>query len=103
MKKLANASATIPTVRGPAAISWSRKDSALVLDVNVPVNSRARIFVPVLGDAANVTISEGGSELWQNKTFKSSIAGISSAIADTGYIVVAAGSGSYHFNTQCSP
>jgi alpha-L-rhamnosidase len=100
VKNLATVRATIPTVRGEAAISWSRKDSAIALDVTVPANSRARIFVPVSGDAANATIREGDAVLCKNKAFKNGIAGITSATADTGYVVVEAGSGTYHFTAQ---
>jgi len=97
VKNLTSVSATIPTVRGDAAISWSRKDSAIVLDVTVPANSRARIYVPVLGNAAAVTIREGDSVLWQNNAFKNGVVGISAATANNGYVFVEAGSGRYHF------
>ena len=100
VKNLSNASAFIPTVRGEAVVSWSRKDSAIVLDVTVPANSHARIFVPVLGDAAKATIREGDAVLWKNKAFVQGIPGITSATADTGYVVVDAGSGTYHFTAQ---
>ena len=100
VKNLTNASGTIPTVRGPVAISWSRKDAGIVLDVTVPANSRARIFVPVLGDPANAIIREGDHLLWQNKAFCKGIGGIASAAAAIGYIVVEAGSGNYHFTAN---
>ena len=100
VKNLTTASATIPTVRGTAAILWQRNGSMITLDVTVPANSRARIFVPVLCDAANAIVREADSVLWQSKTFKSGITGIASATADTGYVVVEAGSGSYHFKAQ---
>ena len=101
VKNLTNASATIPTVRGMAAIRWNRKDSAIVLDVTVPANSHARIFIPVPdGNAATATIREGDSLLWQNKTFRNGIAGIALAAAATGYVVVEAGSGNYHFTAN---
>ena len=100
VKNLTNASATIPTVRGDAAISWTRKDAVVTLDVTVPPNSRARIFVPVLGNAATATIREGSGVLWKNKAFVQGIPGITSATADTGYVVVDAGSGTYHLTAQ---
>ena len=100
VKKLTNASANLPTVRGTAAISWTRKDAVVTLDVTVPPNSRARIFVPVLGNAATATIREGSGVLWKNKAFVQGIPGITSATADTGYVVVDAGSGTYHFTAQ---
>ncbi|TSA37442.1 MAG: hypothetical protein D4R65_00790 [Verrucomicrobiaceae bacterium] len=100
VKNLTNASATIPTVRGTAAISWSRKDAGITLDVTVPANGRARIFVPVLGDAANATIREGDAVLWKNKAYVPGTSGITSATAVPGYIVVDAGSGTYHFSAQ---
>ena len=103
VKKLTNASASIPTVRGTAAISWTRKDTGITLDVTVPANSRARIYIPVLGNAANATIREGDGMFWQNKTFKSGVAGITSAAADTGCVVVETGSGHYQFIAKYKP
>jgi len=101
VKNLTNASATIPTVRGTAAINWCRKDAGIVLDVTVPANSRARIFIPVPGgNAAAITVREGDSVLWKNKTFVQGIPSITSATADTGYVVVETGSGTYHFTAQ---
>ena len=52
---------------------------------------------------ARLTIREGNSLLWQKNALRKGIPGITSATADTGYIIVEAGSGVYHFNVRCSP
>ena len=53
---LTSASASIPTVRGEAGVKWNRTGSALTLDVTVPANSRAKIFIPADSTA---TLREG--------------------------------------------
>jgi len=94
VKNLTTARANLPTVRGTAAISWTRKDADISLDVTVPANSHARIYIPV---PATATIREGASVLWQNNAFKNGVVGISAATANNGYVFVEAGSGRYHF------
>jgi alpha-L-rhamnosidase len=94
VKNLTTARANLPTVRGTAAISWTRKDADISLDVTVPANSHARIYIPV---PATATIREDASVLWQNNAFKNGVVGISAATANNGYVFVEAGSGRYHF------
>ena len=43
------AAARIMTVKGFVASSWRRAESALTLEVEVPVNTRARVVIPKLG------------------------------------------------------
>jgi alpha-L-rhamnosidase len=98
VKNLTTASGSMPTARGEAAIRWSRKDSSITLDVTVPANSRARIFVAVPGsDAVKSAIREGDSVVWQGNAFKKGVAGIISAAAGNGYVIMETGSGHYHF------
>ena len=94
---LTSASASIPTVRGEAAVKWNRTGSALTLDVTVPANSRAQIFIPADSTA---TLREGEAVCWQKQTFQPGVAGIASATATNGYVIVKTGSGRYHFRTE---
>jgi alpha-L-rhamnosidase len=95
MKKLTRASASITTVRGDAAIQWHRRDTVLTLEVTVPANSRARIYIPA--DRRTATVREGDSVIWSNQAFQSGVTGIESATATNGYVLVEAGSGQYRF------
>lgn len=98
VKNLTSASASIPTVRGNAAIKWSRNAATIVFDVTVPANSRARIHIPMPNDGA--TIREGDAVLWQDRAFSKGIAGIASATAGAGHVIVEAGSGIYRFTAK---
>ncbi|GAB2803170.1 glycoside hydrolase family 78 protein [Streptomyces chlorus] len=53
---------TMRTVRGPAAVSWSRIDSRLRLAVRVPVGSAAEVHVPADG-RSQVTVPTGARYL----------------------------------------
>jgi len=99
--QLTAASATLPTVRGPAAIRWSRQAGVIDLAVTVPANSRARIYVSVPGgNAATATVREGGRVLWQNGTYVPGVAGVATATAGIGAVIVNTGSGQYQFSAQ---
>jgi alpha-L-rhamnosidase len=98
VKSLDHARASVPTVRGEAAINWRRDVSRLAMDVTVPANATARIVIPAA--AASATISEGGTPLWKGGAYRAGVAGITSARAADGGVVVEAGSGRYRFAAE---
>ena len=94
---LEHAAATIRTVRGDISSRWRRTDQSITLEVTIPVNSTARVSVPILG-LSNVSVSEGGKAIWQDNAYLAGRDGITSASARAGYIDVDVGSGTYHFD-----
>jgi alpha-L-rhamnosidase len=91
--------ASILTVRGVVSSEWNRNGNSLTLKVILPVNSKGTVSVPKLG-LTNVSITEGGKQLWQNGAFIGNIGGITSG-TDTGdYITFTVGSGSYEFQVN---
>ena len=81
------ASARLKTYYGVAAASWKLDKNTLMLDVEVPANTHATIFIPA-DDASS--ISENNVSLAISKDLK--IAG-----KEGEYFKVEVGSGSYHF------
>jgi alpha-L-rhamnosidase len=82
-----NASATLKTYYGNTAAGWKIENNKLLLDVEVPANTQATIYIPA--EDVN-TITEGNTALSMIKDIK--VIG-----KDEGYIKVETGSGSYHF------
>jgi alpha-L-rhamnosidase len=84
---LTQVNAEYETYYGKIRSAWKIEDSRLVLDVEIPANTSAVIYVPALSAEA---VSEGGSSLAASKDIQTG--GI-----EKGYLVLQAGSGKYHF------
>ena len=93
---LKHAEASIKTVRGVISSSWRRTSHSFVLAVEVPVNSTARVSIPVLG-LKDIAIAEGGKDVWKNDLYIDGVAGIVDARRDADWVTFDVGSGSYHF------
>ena len=84
------ASATLQTYYGKLSSSWKLENDKLLMDVEIPANTTATVFVPA-SDLNNVT--ESGKILSQAN-------GIQMKNAEDGYLVLNLGSGIYHFAVQ---
>jgi alpha-L-rhamnosidase len=82
-----NAAASLKTYYGNTAAGWKIEKDKLLLDVEVPANTYATIFIPA--DDVN-SITESNLALAASKEIK--VIG-----KEDGYIKVETGSGSYHF------
>ena len=49
-KKLQEVHASLETMRGLIRVDWKQEENCLTLEVTVPYNTRARIYVPVWGE-----------------------------------------------------
>jgi alpha-L-rhamnosidase len=84
---LTQVNAEYETYYGKIRSAWKIEDSRLVLDVEIPANTSAVIYVPAPTAEA---VSEGGNSLAASKDIQT--VGI-----EKGYLVLQAGSGKYHF------
>jgi alpha-L-rhamnosidase len=84
---LTNATATLQTYYGTASSGWSVNGNDLTLDVEIPANTTADIYLPATEQG---TITESGVALSAQKDVKV-------ANSDDQYVVVKTGSGKYHF------
>jgi alpha-L-rhamnosidase len=93
---LSRASGTVPTVRGPITVSWSRPTTAgggFDLDVSLPANSSAVVAVPATSAGA---VSEGGRPL-------AAVPGVRSFRQQGQVVLVDVGAGSYRFGSRSVP
>ena len=99
---LTHAGASIKTVRGVVSSHWKKQGKSLVLNVALPVNSQAKVSVPKSG-LGNVTITEGGKNVWTGDTYVEGVAGITGGRQDAEYVTFDVGSGNYSFTLTGTP
>ncbi|MBS1576825.1 MAG: alpha-L-rhamnosidase, partial [Bacteroidetes bacterium] len=87
---LTQAHADLKTYYGNASSHWKIENGKLQMDVEIPVNTKATVYIP----AKSVDdILEGGKAI-------STSADIKVSGNENGYIVVVVGSGLYHFSEK---
>ena len=95
---LASVSATVKTYKGPVTSSWSTSEKAITMNVAIPVNSQAEVYVPSKGyGTSRIFITEGGIRIWSSGAYTGGIAGISFNRTEGDYVIFNVGSGSYSF------
>jgi alpha-L-rhamnosidase len=93
---LSHVSASLQTIRGLVSSSWRKEKDSLTMDVVIPVNSWAKVSVPVLG-WKNPVIHEADEVIYEDGSFSHGVTGIVSGIREGNYITFEAGSGTYSF------
>ena len=92
------AEANTMTVHGNLASSWKRTASSYELDVTIPVNASAEIYVPLNG-MKNVEITESGATVYADGAGRDTT-DVRFLREEDGYYVFAVGSGDYSFKLQ---
>jgi len=96
---------SLETVRGNVISNWTKSSTKYSLIVTIPVNSTARVFIPTFG-SSGVSISEGGTALWNNGSVVGNVKGVSYYgldgvyPSDNNYVVLDVGSGTYSFTSS---
>ena len=85
--KFTNVTASVITYYGKVSSAWKVEDNTLEMDVDIPVNTTATIYVPA--NSADL-VSENASPVNSVKEIK--VMG-----TEDGYVVLQIGSGHYHF------
>jgi len=96
---LTGAEASIKTVRGVISSSWKRTKDSFVLEIEIPVNSTAKVSVPALG-LKEFAIIEGVTTVWKGGAYVAGADGITSAGRDGDWVTFEAGSGRYKFKLR---
>jgi len=91
------ASATIGTVRGDVACSWSSAPGVITVDVTVPVNADAKILIPKPAEMRETKIQEGDRTVWENGRYLPGDPGILGANPGEPNFTFEVGSGHYSF------
>ncbi len=86
-KGLTKASAILQTFYGVLSSSWTTENGNITLDVEIPANTTATVYIPLTN---NASFYESGKMLGDAKE-------IQRAVAKDGYIIAKIGSGKYHF------
>ena len=85
-----NVSASLETYYGVVSNSWKVEGNSLIMDVEIPVNTTATVYVP----ANNV------NSVTENGILLNSVKDIKVDGTEDGYIVLHIGSGKYHFSVK---
>jgi alpha-L-rhamnosidase len=92
---LTHAQASTKTVNGIISSEWSKSYNSFKLNVVVPVNTKAKVYIPKL-KFNKVLIKESEKIIWRESKFIET-EGILSESEEENYVVFEVGSGSYHF------
>lgn len=100
------ASAKIETLRGVVSCSWTNSPNRVTLDASIPVNSDAKLVMPLDVQYQNMeyyqnmtgfVVREGGRVVWEKGQYVAGAAGITGASQAGNEITFDAGSGHYSF------
>jgi len=84
---LSHVYASIKTTKGALASGWDKKDSHLTLNITIPVNSKADVYIPMTNDSQ---IFEGGLPI-------NNVEGITHLRSENGRQIYSVVSGDYQF------
>ncbi|MCS7120133.1 MAG: family 78 glycoside hydrolase catalytic domain [Nitrososphaerota archaeon] len=99
IKDLNHAGASINTHRGLIVSKWWRDVNSLMMEISIPVNSKAEVHIPLLDK--NQIIKENEKVIWREGQFICDLPEITFNRIETDRIVLNVGSGNYHFKIEC--
>lgn len=98
-----NVKGSYDSVYGTIISEWERSDESLAMNVSVPSNTTAYIYVPTLGaDAAETVIKQNGIVIWQCGEIHEMPNEIEYIKTEKNYIVFKVISGEYHFEMSAN-
>jgi alpha-L-rhamnosidase len=93
------ASASIRSIHGQVASSWSRIGGGYRLKITIPVGSTAQVYLPLL-KLSNPEIKESGTTIFTSGNAANGDAGVSTPQVKGGTALCTVGSGTYEFLVQ---
>ena len=87
---LTNASASLQTYYGKASSGWKLEGNKIIMDIEIPANTTATVFVPASNKEA---ITESGNAVSSSKELL--VTG-----TENGYVILKVNSGKYHFEVS---
>jgi alpha-L-rhamnosidase len=99
---LSYVSASVNTIRGLVTSSWRREEKSLTLEVTLPVNSKGKVHIPLLG-LKNPVVREGREVIFKDGSYIQGVSGITAGKQDEEFITFDVGSGTYSFWIGESP
>lgn len=95
-RDLRYAAGTIHTPRGMVTSAWKKSSRHISLDVTIPVNAQAKIYLPKFG-WEGVMLKENGKQIYDGQKFLTGEQGIRMVEEDKNNIILKIGSGRYSF------
>jgi alpha-L-rhamnosidase len=83
VRDLRSASASVETMRGRVACSWTQSPGEIGVDVEVPVGSVARVVIPKDQEMTEVVVREGDRVVWEKGKYVPGVAGVTGASTGT--------------------
>lgn len=97
-RDLAFVECMLQTLRGPVRSEWRKTPRGFVMNVAIPWNAMASIYVPIdKGSVREIVIRESGQIVWERGQCVGRTAGIVEASTTESSIVFLVGSGTYQF------
>jgi alpha-L-rhamnosidase len=96
---LTYARADYDSIRGTITSRWERQNASFIMNVSIPANTTATVWVPKDG-RKNPTIKENGKSIWSAGKFQTGVDGIKSGNNKENYVVFNIGSGDYNFKVK---
>lgn len=78
------------SIRGPIAVDWKRTGDSVAIDISIPPNTMATVYIPAAGISA---VEESGRPIGRSE-------GVAHLRRDNGCEVFAVGSGQYRFRAR---
>lgn len=90
MNGLEHAAITVPTIRGEIAVSFNSKDDSYKLEVDIPANTQAFVYVP----------AQSKEQVYEGDVIANKAQGVKYIGSADGYVKYLVGSGHYLFNAK---
>lgn len=100
-KGLDYAEGTVKTLRGLIKSSWRKENDSILLNVTIPFNSSAEVYIPfAFMKKDEVLVSVKGRKIWKNGILPGLPEGIIKGEIKENYIVFVVSSGTYSFRSS---
>lgn len=93
---LSYAEAKVPTANGLIQICWKKKNASLVIDLYIPAQTTARVFIPVDKSEKSI-IMESNKRIWENGIFLKDHENVKFIGSEDNTVILLVQSGSYSF------
>ena len=92
--------ASLETVKGTIKSNWKKTADSFSLKVTVPVNSTAKVSIPVFDNIENSQISDYRINMWRSGEMISDLKEIKTSHEEPDFVTFAIGSGDYRFEVD---
>ena len=96
---LSYARADYDSIRGTITSRWERQNASFIMNVSIPANTTATVWVPK-DSRKDPTIKENGKSIWSAGKFQTGVDGFKSGNNKEKYVVFNIGSGDYNFKVK---